>query len=56
MAFHYLGGSVHVELELPLSLAPDVASAESLVAAFADAAKEEPDVAGVRLLFSVALE
>ncbi len=56
VTFHYLDGRVHVELELPLSLAPDVASAERLVAAFADAAKEEPDVAGVRLLFSIALE
>jgi len=56
VTLHYLDGRVHVELELPLSLAPDAASAERLVAAFGDAAKHEPDVADVRLLFSIALE
>jgi len=56
VTLHYLDGRVHVELELPLSLAPDAASAERLVAAFGDAAKQEQDVADVRLLFSIALE
>jgi divalent metal cation (Fe/Co/Zn/Cd) transporter len=52
VTLHYLDGRVHVELELPLSLAPDAASAERLAAAFREASKKERDVAGVRLVFS----
>jgi cation diffusion facilitator family transporter len=52
VTLHYLDGRVHVELELPLSLAPDAESAERLAAAFREAARKELDVADVRILFS----
>lgn len=51
VTLHYLNGRVHVELELPMSLAPDPASAERLAAAFRKAVADEQDVAEVRLLF-----
>ncbi len=51
VTLHYLNGRVHVELELPLSLAPDRESAGRLEEAFRQAAADEPDVADVRLLF-----
>lgn len=53
ISLHYLNGKVHVELELPLSLASDPASARRLEAAFQDCVADEPDVARVRLLFRV---
>jgi cation diffusion facilitator family transporter len=53
VSLHYLNGKIHVELELPLSLAPDSASAERLEAAFQDSVANEPDVARVRLLFGL---
>ena len=51
VTLHYLNGKVHVELELPLSRAPDAASAERLAESFREAVREEPDVAAVRLVF-----
>ncbi len=53
VTLHYLNGKVHVELELPLSLAPDAASAERLAESFREAVGEEPDVAAVRLVFGL---
>ncbi|MDX1528292.1 MAG: cation diffusion facilitator family transporter [Gammaproteobacteria bacterium] len=53
VTLHYLNGKVHVELELPLSLAPDAASAERLAESFRKAVGEEPDVAAVRLVFGL---
>ncbi len=53
VTLHYLNGKVHVELELPVSMAPDPVSAERLAAAFNEAVANEPDVAEVRLLFGV---
>ena len=52
VTLHYLNGRIHVELELPLSLALDDARAESLSKAFNDAVADEADIAGVRLLYS----
>ena len=48
MTLHYLDGRVHVELELPISLAADV---DRLTSAFNQAVSEENDIADVRLLF-----
>ncbi len=53
VTLHYLDGKVHVELELPVSLAPDPESVERLAADFRDAVADEPDVADVRLLFGL---
>ncbi len=53
VTLHYLNGKVHVELELPVTLAPDSASAERLAAAFRGAVADEPDVADVRLVFGL---
>ncbi len=53
VTLHYLNGKVHVELELPLSLAPDAASAERLAESFREAVGEETDVAAVRLVFGL---
>lgn len=49
---HYLNGKIHVEVELPLALGadPDLAAGHS--AAFSEAAARDPDIAGVRLLYS----
>ena len=52
VTLHYLDGRVHVELELPLSLAPDAESAQRLAVAFREAGRKELDVADVRILFS----
>lgn len=49
VTLHYLDGRVHVELELPMSLAAD---AERLERAFAEAVAGETDIGEVRLLFS----
>lgn len=53
VTIHYLNGKVHLELELPLALAPDPESAERLAEAFRDAISGEPDVGDVRLLFGI---
>ena len=53
---HYLENRIHVELELPLSLLREGASAEELERTFARALEAERDVAGVRLLFSAGEE
>lgn len=53
VTLHYLDGKVHVELELPVSLAPDQESVEQLAADFRNAVADEPDVADVRLLFGL---
>ena len=49
---HYLNGKIHVEVELPLALGadPDLAAGHS--AAFNQAAAGDPDIAGVRVLYS----
>lgn len=52
VTLHYLENRIHLELELPLSLLRDGASAEGLERAFAEALEGEGEVAGVRLLFS----
>ena len=53
VTLHYLNGKVHVELELPVSLASDQSSVERLAEDFRDAIADEPDVADVRLLFGL---
>ncbi len=53
VTIHYLNGKVHLELELPLTLAPDTKSAERLTVAFREAISEEPDVGDVRLVFGI---
>ena len=53
VTLHYLDGKVHVELELPVSLAPDQKSVERLEAEFRTAVAGDPDVADVRLLFGL---
>ncbi len=49
---HYLNGKIHVEVELPLALGtdPDLAAGHS--AAFNEVAAGDPDIAGVRVLYS----
>ena len=48
VTLHYLGGRVHVELELPLEMAAD---AEHLTRAFGESVADEAEIAAVRLLF-----
>ena len=49
---HYLNGKIHVEVELPLALGADPARAAKHSAAFNAAAAGDPDIAGIRILYS----
>ncbi len=49
---HYLDGRIYVEVELPLALAADPEQAAALSAAFGEATVDDPDIAGVRVLYS----
>lgn len=49
---HYLNGKIHVEVELPLALGADPERAADHSAAFNAAAAGDPDIAGVRVLYS----
>jgi cation diffusion facilitator family transporter len=49
---HYLNGKIHVEVELPLALGADPERAADHSAAFNAAAAADPDIAGVRVLYS----
>ena len=49
---HYLNGRIHVEVELPLALGADPSQAAGHSTAFNEAARGEPDIAGVRVLYS----
>ena len=49
---HYLDGRIQVEVELPLDLALDGADPEPIRHRFEQALRREPDVSGVRVLFS----
>jgi len=52
VTLHYLNGKIHVEVELPLALAADTDQAAGNAAAFGDAVADDPDIAGVRVLYS----
>jgi len=52
ISLHYLNGRIHVEVELPLALGADPDQAARNSAEFAAAARDEPDVADVRVLYS----
>ena len=56
VTLHYLENRIHLELELPLSLLGEGESAGGLERTFARALEAEPDVAGVRLVFSTGEE
>ena len=49
---HYLNGQIQVEVELPLALGADPQQAAGNAAAFSEAAAADPDIAGVRVLYS----
>jgi len=49
---HYLNGRIHVEVELPMALGADAEQAAGISAAFDEAAAGDPDIAGVRVLYS----
>ena len=49
---HYLNGQIHVEVELPLALGADPDSAAEHFRAFNAAAAGDPNIAGIRLLYS----
>jgi cation diffusion facilitator family transporter len=49
---HYLNGRIHVEVELPRNLATDANQSGEISAAFAAAAAGDPDIAGIRVLYS----
>jgi cation diffusion facilitator family transporter len=49
---HYLNGRIQVEVELPLALATDADQAAGNAAAFSEAVADDPDIAGVRVLYS----
>lgn len=49
---HYLNGRIHVEVELPRNLAADANQSGEISAAFAAAAAGDPDIAGIRVLYS----
>ncbi len=49
---HYLENRIHLELELPLSLLREGERAEDLERDFARALESDPDVAGVRVVYS----
>jgi len=52
VSLHYLNGKIHVEVELPLALGADPKRAADQSAAFNAAAAGEPDIAGIRILYS----
>ena len=56
VTLHYLENRIHLELELPLSLLREGASADHLEGVFARALETDSDVAGVRLVFSESKE
>ena len=49
---HYLDGRIHVEVELPLAMGADAEQVAANAAAFEEAIAGDPDIAGVRLLYS----
>ena len=51
ITLHYLDGRIQVEVELPLELALGPDSPEPIRQRFAQAARKDPDVSGVRVLF-----
>ena len=51
ITLHYLDGRIEVEVELPLELALDSDSPEPLRQRFEQAARKDPDVSEVRILF-----
>jgi len=51
ITLHYLDGRIEVEVELPLELALDSDSPEPIRQRFEQAARKDPDVSGVRILF-----
>ena len=52
LTLHYLENRIHLEIELPVSLLREGASADGLERAFVQALEADSDVAGVRLVFS----
>ena len=52
VTLHYLDGRIHVEIELPLMLLTQPGDADALTRAFREAVGDDPDIGGVRLLFS----
>ena len=51
ITLHYLDGRIEVEVELPLELALNSDSPEPIRQRFEQAARKDPDVSGVRILF-----
>ena len=51
ITLHYLDGRIEVEVELPLELALGCDSPEPIRQRFEQAARQDPDVSGVRVLF-----
>ena len=51
ITLHYLDGGIQVEVELPLELALDSDAPESIQRRFEQAARKDPDVREVRVLF-----
>ena len=51
ITLHYLDGRIEVEVELPLELALGPDSPEPIRQRFEQAARKDPDVSGVRILF-----
>ena len=51
ITLHYLDGRIEVEVELPLEFALDSDSPEPIRQRFEQAARKDPDVSGVRILF-----
>ena len=51
ITLHYLDGRIEVEVELPLELALGSDSPEPIRQRFEQAARKDPDVSGVRILF-----
>jgi len=49
---HYLDGRIHVEVELPLELGGDPEQVAANAAAFEEIVAGDPDIAGVRVLYS----
>jgi hypothetical protein len=52
VTLHYIDGHIDVDVELPLEVAGDRASAEALERAYRDAVAGDALIVGVRLIFS----
>ncbi|MDH5649179.1 MAG: cation diffusion facilitator family transporter [Gammaproteobacteria bacterium] len=52
VTLHYIGGKIHVEIELPLNVLHNLTDATDLSRQFQDAIHDDKDIGSIKLLFS----